>query len=160
MFVGLGFLAGAIGLVGVYSTLGAPDSRLAELVVLGGVVTALAALALITMAAVALVGEGALGLDLGKPIGIFAVVSLSMAGGFAVGALSAGTAGLRSGGRSKSVSLLLLAGGTAVFLPVVGEVLRRGFGIESGIPPWVFLPALVLLVLVSLTIGFALRSQA
>ncbi len=160
VLVGLGFLAGAIGLFGLYPTLGAQDSRLAALGVLGGGVAAVAALGLITLAAVALVGEVGLGMDLGKPIGIFAVASLSMAGGYGVGGLSAGTAGLRSGRVSRSVSALLLAGGAVVLVPVVGEVLRRGFGIETGLPSWVFIPALGLLMVVSVAIGFGLRSQA
>jgi hypothetical protein len=160
VLVGLGFLAGAIGLFGLYPALSDRNSRLAALGVLGGGVAAVAALGLITMAVVALVGEGGLGLDLGKPMGVFAVVGLAMVGGFGVGGVSAGTAGLRSGGVSRSVSGLLLAGGAVVLLPVVAEGLRRGFGIETGLPSWVFLPALVLLVLVSLATGWALWSQA
>lgn len=157
--VGLGVLAVAVGLFGLYPTLSSQESRLASLGVLGGVVAGVAALGLIVMAGMALIGQGALGMDLGKPIGIFAVVTLSMAGGFALGTISSGTAGLRSGALSRSTSLLLLVGGASLLVPIVGEVLRRGMGVETGIPSWIFLPVLGLLILASLVIGYLLRSE-
>lgn len=159
VLVGLGFSVAAIGLFGLYPDLSAEGSLLPALGVLGGVVTAGAALGLLAMAGIALVGEGALGLDFGKPVGVFSVVGLSMTGGYATGSLSIGTAGLRSETVARSTSLLLLAGGAALLLPVVGEVLRRGFGIQTGLPSWLFLPVLVLLVLDSLAIGSTLQAD-
>lgn len=160
VLVGLGFLALAGGISGLYPTPSSRHSRLATLGVLGSFVAGVAALGVIGMAVTALIGEGVLGMDLGKPVGIFGVVALAMVGGIALGELSAGTAGFRSEAISRTTSLLLLVGGGVLTVPVVAEVLRWGFGIETGIPQWIFLPALALIILDSLALGQTVRSEA
>lgn len=160
VLVGVGVLAVAVAVSGLYPILNVQDSWLATLGLLGGVVAGIAAVGIIAMAGIALIGEGVLGMDLGKPVGIFSVVTLSMAGGTAFGMLSTGTVGLRSAAISRTPSLLLLVGGASLIVPVLGEVLRRGFGIETGLPPWLFIPALGLITLDSLAIGHTLRPDA
>lgn len=156
--VGLAVMAVAVGLLGLYPRVTVETPRLAMLGVLSAVVAGVAALGLLAMGVIALVGEGALGMDLGKPVGIFVAVTLSMAGGFSLGFLSIGAAGRRSDAIPRTSSRLLLLGGALLLVPILGELLRRGFGVEAGIPPWIFLPVLGLVTLNTLVIGYSLRT--
>lgn len=160
VLVGVAVIAAVAGLIGLYPTVSERAPRLATVGVLGGTVAGAAALGLIAMGGIALVGEGALGMDLGKPIGVFVVVTLSMAGGFSLGFLSLGTAGWRTDDLPRPASQLLLAGGAVLLVPITGEILRRGVGIESGIPPWILLPALGTVALDTLALGYYLRRRS
>lgn len=160
VLVGVAVIAVAVGLFGLYPTISERAPHLATVGVLSATVAGTAALGLIAMGGIALVGEGALGMDLGKPIGVFAVVTLSTAGGFSLGFLSFGTAGWRTDVLPGPTSQLLLLGGTVLLVPIVGETLRRGFGIETGIPPWIFLPALGLVTFDTMALGYYLRRRS
>lgn len=159
VLVGLGVVAVAAGLFGLYPRTQDHTPRVATVGVLSGVIAGAAALGLIAMGGFALIGEGAFGMDLGKPMGVFMVVTLSMAGGFSLGFLSFGIAGWRTEAISRTTSELLLLGGAVLLVPVASEILRRGIGIEIGIPPWIFLPVLGLVILDTLVIGYVLRTE-
>jgi hypothetical protein len=160
VLVGMAVLAVPTGLFGLYSSVSERAPHLATLGVLSATVAGAAALGLIAMGVAALVGEGTLGMNLGKPVGIFVGVSLIMAGGFSFGFLSLGAAGWRTGDLSRITSYILLIGGVALLIPIIGEVLRRGFGVETGIPSWSFLPALGLIALDTLALGFHLQGSS
>jgi len=158
VLVGLAVLSVAAGLLGLYPRVTDDAPHLAILGFLSAGVAGVAALGLLAMGVLALVGEGAFGMDLGKPVGIFVAVTLSMASGFSLGFLSIGAAGRRSDTISRTSSRLLLLGGALLLVPIAGEVLRRGFGVEVGIPPGVFLPVIGLVTLVALALGYSLRT--
>lgn len=158
--VGFAVVGIAVGLVGLYPAITDRAPRLATVGVLGGVIAGGAALSLIAMGGIALIGEGTFGMELGKPMGIFAAVILSMAGGLALGFFSVGTAGWRTGSLSRVTSQLLLLGGTLLLMPVADAILRRVFAIEIGMPSWFFLPILGLVILVTLATGYSLRTEA
>lgn len=157
---GAAVFAAAAGLFGLYPTVSERAPRLATAGALGAAVAGGAALGLIAMGGIALVGEGAFGMDLGKPVGVFVALALTVAGGFSLGFLSVGTAGLRTGTTTRTTGALLLLGGAVLLVPIVGEVLRRGFGIEAGVPPWIFLPALGAVALDTLALGYWLRTRS
>lgn len=160
VLVGMAVIAVATGLFGLYPSVSERAPHLATVGVVSATVAGAAALGLIAMGGAALVGEGTLGMDLGKPVGIFVVVSLLMAGGFSLGFVSHGAAGRRTGDLSRTSNYLLLFGGAALLVPIIGEVLRRGFGVEIGIPSWIFLPALGLIALDTLALGFHLQGSS
>lgn len=159
-FVGVGVITVATGLFGLYSSVSEWAPRLATVGVLSATVAGAAAVGLIAMGGVALVGGGALGMDLGKPVGVFVALTLSMAGGFSLGFLSFGIAGWQTGVISRTTSSLLLLGAGVLFIPIIGETLGRGFGVETGIPSWIFLPALGLVTLDTLALGYSLRRRS
>lgn len=156
---GLGTVSVAVGLVGLYHTASYRGSTLSKVGVLSAVIAAGAGIALVALAGIAVLGEGVLGMDFGKPVGVFAVVALAVTGGYAVGFLSFGAAGVRSNARSMQPNRLLLAGGALLLGAVVEEILGRGFGIETGLPAWTFIPVLGLVVLDTLAIGYSLRRE-
>lgn len=159
VLVGLAVLSVAAGLLGLYPRVTDDAPHLAILGMLSAVVAGVAALGLLVMGVIALVGEGAFGVDLGKPVGIFVAVTLAMASGFSVGFLSIGAAGRRSDAISRTSSQLLLLGGALLLVPIAGEFLRRGFGVVVGIPSWVFLPVLGLVTFDALAIGYSFRTE-
>lgn len=153
--VGLGAVAVATGLLGLYPRVGARAPRLAGAGAVCAVVAGVAGVALVSMALVALVAGAALGAPLPKPTGLFAVVALSMAGGFALGFVLFGAASWRTGTPSHTAGRLLVAGGAVLLVPVAGELLRAGTG--AGPPPWILFPALGLVTLDTLAVGYCLR---
>lgn len=159
VLVGMAVVAVAEGLFELYHQTRDHAPRLATVGGLSGVIAGVAAFALIAMGGVAFVGEGWFGMDLGKPIGVFVVVTFSMACGFSLGFLSFGAAGWRTDGISRTTSRLLLLGGMVLLVPIAGELLRGGLGIGSGIPPWILLPVLGLVTLDTLAVGYSLRTE-
>lgn len=160
ILVGAGAVAAAVGLLGLHPRLGAHGSAVSALGVLGAGLAGAAAMGVISLGGLALVGEGAMGMDLGKPMEVFAVVALTMAGGLALGFVSFGVVGVRTESFPGTASRLLLLGGLLLLVPFAGEVLRRGLGIDPGIPGWIFLPVLGVLIVDTLAIGYALRAAS
>lgn len=155
--VGLAVLAVSVGLVGVaYRVRGAaPMSALAGAA--SGVVAGVAALVLLGMGAYAGVAGGLLGLELPTPKAVFMTVSMAMAGGYGSGMLLLGTALVRTEPTSRYTGSLLVLGGSGLLVAVVADLLRRGVGL--GTPDWLFLPALALVTLVTVTVGFTLDDR-
>lgn len=158
VIAGSAVVAVAAGLFGLYPRTTSHAPRLGRIGIVSGVIAVIAALILIAMGGIALLGAGMTGISLGKPMSLFVVVTLMLAVGFSGGFLSFGTVGLWDEGISRRVSRLLLFGGSVLLVPVAGGILRRGFGIQPGIPGWTFLPAIGLVTLSTLAIGYSLRS--
>lgn len=154
--VGFGALAVATGLLGLYPGSDDPVPGLSVVGAFSSAVAGVAAAGLVAMGALALAG-GATGLELGKPMGVFAGVALSMGAGLALGLFSLGVARYCTDGAAGSTAALLIAGGVALSVPVVGELLR--FGVGVGTPPWLLFPVLVAVALDALAVGYLLRRE-
>lgn len=155
VLMGLAIGAVSVGLLGLYPRV----SARAPGVALGGVVAAtvagVAALGVIALVGVALVGEVVLGTSVPEPMGVFAVLGLSMAGGFSLGLLLFGIASWRSERPSRAVGGLLFGGGTVLLVPVVVELVGPAYGIET--PAWLLFAVIGVVALDSLAIGYSLR---
>lgn len=155
--VGLAVLAVAAALVGLAHRVrvAAPKSALAGAAC--GVVAGVAAFGLLGMGGYVGVAGGLLGLELPTPKAVFTAVSITMAAGYGFGMLLLGTALVRTEPASRYPGSLLILGGSGMLIAVVAELLRRGVGL--GTPDWLFLPALALVTLVTVTVGFTLDDR-
>lgn len=154
VLVGLAVMAVAAGLLGLYPQV---HNRARWLTLTGAVCAVIAGAAgfsLIVMGSTALLAEGALGVEISNPKGLFKLIAFSMAGGFSLGFLSFGAVSWRANVPSRVVGKLLVVGGAVLFVPVVSEFLRFAFGI--GLPPWVLFPALALISIDTLLVGYSL----
>lgn len=154
VLVGLAVVAVATGLVGVYPRVSGRHPRVAAAGLISAAVAGIAAIGLLGLASLALIGEGAFGFDIGTPMSLFVVIALTMTGGFALGFLSFGLAGLVEDRPSRHVGALLFVGGLLLLVPVVGELLHRGVGI--GPPGWILFPVIGLVALDLLVLGYSL----
>lgn len=155
--VGLAVLSVAIGLVGLYPRIREAEPTLAFGGVVSSVVAAGAAIVMLSMGGYALVAGGILGMELGTPKALFMTVSLLMASGYGLGFVLIGTALSRTNQTAGYTSPLLVIGGLSLLVPVAAELLRRGFGIEA--PKWLFLPAIGVVTITTIAIGYTLRNQ-
>lgn len=153
VLAGIAVLSIAAGLLGLYPESNAAAPRLSSLGAVSATVAGAAALGLIGMA-VAAVGAILHGVDLGKPMGIFAALALSMGGGLSTGMVAFGIALWTANGDLGVIPALLVGTGAALLVPVLGEVLRLGTGIAF--PGLVLFPVLVGMSLVALTAGYEL----
>ncbi len=126
--------------------------------ILCATVAGAAAVGLILLIGAAVTAAVTLGAALPKPMGVFQVLALGMAGGLALGFVLFGIVRMRADGPSDTPGGLLLAGGVVLLLPVLGELLRAGVGI--GPPSWVLFVALGVLALDTLAVGYRLWSAA
>lgn len=156
--VGLAVVAVTVGQVGLYQRVNTRRSKLTAAAVLSAFVAGGGALALITMGGVAYVGIGVLGLELGTPKVLFKAVSFLTGSGYALGFSLFGITGLRTESLSKTTSQLLLFGGVILLIPVVAVFLQAGFGVNT--PGWLFIPALVVVAIDTLAIGYVLRDAS
>jgi hypothetical protein len=128
----------------------------------GGIICATVAMAaavgLLLLVGAAVTVAVALGAALPKPMGVFQVLALGMAGGLALGFVLFGVARLRFESPSDTPGRLLVAGGLVLLLAVLGELLRMAVGI--GPPSWVVFIALGVLALDTLVVGHRLRSAS
>jgi hypothetical protein len=154
VLIGLAVMTVATGLLGLYPQV----HDQARWLTLAGTVCALiagaAGFGLVVMGSTALLAEGALGVELSDPKGLFKLLAFLMASGFSFGFLTFGAVSWRAGVPSRVAGKLLVAGGAVLFVPVVGELLQFGFGI--GPPPWVLFLALALVSLDTLAVGYRL----
>lgn len=153
VLVGLAVMAAAAGLLGLYPRVHDRARWLPFAGPLGALIAGAAGVGLIVMGATAFLAEGALGMELAEPKGPFKLVAFSMASGISLGFLSLGASWLADV-PSRAVGKLLVAGGAVLFVPVVGELLRFSVGI--GPPPWVLFPALALVSIDTLAVGYSL----
>lgn len=158
VLVGLGVMSVVGGLLGLYLVVNEDYPRLATVGVLSTVVAGLAALGLLAMGGFAFVGGAVLGMELGTPMGLFSVVAISMAGGFAVAFLSFGFPVWRTKRPSRAAGLFLLFAGGLLLVTIAGELVRIGFGI--GPPSWLVLLVVGLVSLSTLGVGISLRQGA
>lgn len=157
VLAGLAVVATAVGLLGLYPR---ADGRSPKLAMAGAVSAAVAGTAGSILLALSGLTVTAITLpDFEFSVGMrpFAIIALAMAGGYALGFLSFGTAGRRGDDLSGRTSQLLAGGGALLLVPVVGGLLQLGFGI--GQPPWLLFPILGLVAIDTVAVGVSLRSQ-
>lgn len=154
VLVSLAVLTASVGLLGLYPRVNdrAPRSALAGAG--AATVAGVAALGLLALVGVALVGEVLVGRSVSDPGGAFALLGLSMAGGFALGLLLFGVATRRTGTPSRAVGGLLTAGGAALLVPVVVELLGPALGVST--PPWLLFPVIGGVAVDAALIGYVL----
>lgn len=152
-FAGVAFAA---GLLGLYPTGRDAAPRLSGLGAISAAVAGAAGLGLVAMGTLALTG-GTVGVALGKPMGIFAAVVLSLGLGLALGLVAFGTALWTTEEADTVTSALLVGGGAALLIPVGGELLRIVGGIAT--PGWLLFPALAGLSVLGVTVGYTLRRR-
>lgn len=155
--VGLAVLSVAVGLAGLYPRVREAEPTLAFGGILSSVVAAGAAIVMLSMGGYALVASGALGMELGTPKALFMTVSMLMASGYGLGFVLTGTALHRTNRTAGYTSPLLIIGGLSLLLPVAAELLKRGFGYEA--PEWLFLPAIGLVTITTMAVGYTLSNQ-
>lgn len=156
--VGLAVLAVTVGQVSLYKRVNARESKLPIAAVLSALVAGGGALVLMTMGGVAYVGIGVLGLELGTPKVMFKTVAFLTSSGYALGFTLFGIAGFRTETLSKTTSQLLLVGGVTLLIPIVAVSLRAGLGVNT--PEWLFIPALVVVAIDTLAIGYVLKDSS
>lgn len=155
--VGLAVLSVAVGLSGLYPRVREAEPTLAFGGILSSIVAAGAAIVMLSMGGYALVAGGALGMELGTPKALFMTASLLMASGYGLGFALIGIALYRTKQTAGYTSPMLVIGGLSLLLPVAAELLRRGFGYEA--PQWLFLPAIGVVTITTIAIGYTLRNQ-
>ena len=158
VLVGSSVVAIGVGLLGTFPQVRDQAPWLARIGALCATVAGVAAVGLILLVGTAVTAAVTLGVPLPKPMGVFQVLALAMAGGLALGFVLLGVARVRTGGTSDIPGSLLVTGGVVLLVPVLGELLRMGVGI--GTPPWILFGALGVLALDSLAVGYSLRSAS
>ena len=144
VLVGLGVLAVALGLLGLYSRTKDRSPRLAT----AGVV--LLALSGLTTGAMALSN-----IEFAVSMQPFAAIAITMASGYAIGFPSFGIIGQRSDAPSGRTGPLLTGGGVLMLVPVIGALLQLGLGVD--LPPWLLFPILGLVAIDTVAVGVSLR---
>lgn len=152
VLVGLAVPTASVGLLGLYPRVNdrAPRSALAGAG--AAAVAGVAALGLLALVGAALGSEAAVGRSVSRDA--FALLGLSMAGGFALGFLLFGVATWRTDTPSRTVGGLLTAGGVALLVPVVVELLGPALGVST--PPWLLFPVIGGIAVDSALVGYVL----
>ena len=144
-------VAVALGLLGTYPRAvdGAP--RLARTGALAGVLAGLAALATIGVLVALLGGTVPIGPNLPVLEPAFAALALAMAGGTGIALVAVGIASRRADGALRDAAPLLVLGGGALLVPVLGfgSELAGGVGVPRPVP----LLALAVVALTTLIAG-------
>lgn len=156
--VGLAVVATAVGLLGLYPRGSTRSPGLARLGVLSAIVAGAAGL---TVLGSSVVTAGAVvlpGAEFSVGTRAFAILALTMAGGYALGFLSFGVVDLRSDDPLGRTGQLLAIGGLLLSVPVVGGLAQLGFGVR--LPAWVLFPVLGLVAIDTVAVGIALRSAS
>lgn len=148
--VGLAVMTVAVGLFGLYPKVNNDTPKVALAGVGAATIAGVAALGLIVLIGFKLVD----GFVFADPTRIFALLGLSMAGGFALGLLLFGVAIQQTEAHSRSVGKLLLIGGVALLAPVIIEFIGQIYGVST--PPWVLFPIMVGVALDTVMIGYRL----
>jgi hypothetical protein len=158
VFVGSSVVAIGVGLLGTFPQVRDQAPWLARIGALCATVAGVAAVGLIVLVGTAVTAAVTLGVPLPKPMGVFQILALGMAGGLSLGLLLFGVARVLTGGSSDTPGKLLVAGGVVLLVPVLGELLRMDVGI--GPPPWILFGALGVLALDTLALGYSFRSAS
>jgi hypothetical protein len=149
-------IAAAVGLLGLYPPVTERTPRVALTGGLFAGIAGIAALSLVASIGIVLVAELALRMSLSRPTGVFVVVALVMATGFALGFLLFGVGARRTDTIPRTVSHLLVLGGVSLLAPVLVELLGLVYPVTT--PPWVLFPILGGVALDTLVIGSVLSS--
>lgn len=158
VLVGSSVVAIGVGLLGTVPQVRDQVPWLSRIGALCATVAGVAAVGLILLVGTAVAVALTLGVPLPKPMGVFQILALAMAGGLSLGFGLLGVARVRTSGSSDIPGSLLVTGGVLLLVPVLGELLRMGVGI--GTPPWILFGALGVLALDSLAVGYSLRSTS
>ncbi len=156
--VGLGVLAVAVGLLGLYPRLRADAPRLATAGAACATVGGFAALTLLALVAVAVVAIYGLEMDPPPPMDFFRAVLVVMSGGFASGTVLSGIASERTGVPACAVGRLLAAAGLSVFLP--GTVVVLAAVLDVSTPSWLLFPGIAAAALAVFLAGRRLPADA
>lgn len=156
VLVGLGVLAVALGLLGLYSRTKDRSPRLATAGAVTAVVAGTAGLVLLTLSGLTAGAMVLSSIEFTVGMQSFAAIAITMAGGYALGFLSFGILALRSDAPSDRTGLLLTGGGVLMLVPVIGALLQLGFGVDQ--PPWLLFPVLGLVAIDTVAVGISLRS--
>lgn len=156
--IGLAVVTVSVGLLGLYPQVNDRTPRLALAGAGAATVAGAAALGLIALVGVALGSEIVDGFTVSEPMRVFALLGLSMAGGFSLGLLLFGVATWQTEIPSRTVGILLIAGGVALLAPVVVEFLGLAFGVNT--PLWLLFPVIGGVALDTVVIGYSLRTRA
>lgn len=156
--IALAGLSAGTGLLGLYP---AGRTRTPRLAVVGGVAAAVAAAAGLTVIALSAATASAVVLP-GTAFSVgtraFVPLALAVAGGYALGFLAFGVAGIRSTQLPRRTGGLLAAGGLLLAVPAVGGLAQLAVGVR--LPAWVLLPVLGLVATDTVAVGLGLRSTA
>lgn len=156
VLVGSGVIAIGAGLLGTFPQRRNQAPWLSRMGALCATVAGVGALGLLVLVITGVTAAIVLDAALPKPMGVFQVLALAMAGGLSLGFVLFGLARVRTDSDSDTPGNLLVAGGVVLLVPVLGELLRIGVGI--GTPPWAPFVALGVLALDTLAVGYSLRS--
>lgn len=156
LLAGLAVVTVAVGLLGLYPQVNDRTPRIAFTGALFTGIAGVAGLSLVVSLGIALVAEVGLGMSAPRPIGVFVMVALVMASGFALGFLLFGVGTRRTDTVPRTVSHLLVLGGVLLLAPVLLKI--RGFVSPVTTPPWVLFPILGTVALVTLVVGYVLSS--
>lgn len=157
VLVGVAVVAATLGLLGLYPRINDTAPVLAKTGALFSVIGGTTALAILAGVAIILAAGVVVGPNLQLLKGAFMTLALMMAGGFSLGFSSFGLGSLRTGVLSRTVGRLLVIGGVVLLVPVVGHLLRLGFG--TGLPPWVAFLMLGLGAIITLSVGYRLDNE-
>lgn len=158
VLVGSSVVAIGVGLLGTVPQVRVQAPWLARIGALCATVAGVAAVGLIVLVGTAVTAAITLDAALPKPMGVFQVLALAMAGGLALGFVLLGVARVRTGGFSDIPGSLLVTGGVVLLVPVFGELLRMGVGL--GTRPWVLFVALGVTALNTLAVGYSFRTAS
>lgn len=158
ILVGMSVVAIGVGLLGTVPQVRDQAPWLAWTGALCATVAGVAAVGLVVLVGTAVTAAVTLDMALPKPMGVFQVLALTMAGGLTLGFVLLGAARVRTGGASDTLGSLLVMGGVILLVPVLGELFRMVVGI--GTPPWILFGALVVLALDTLAVGYNFRTAS
>lgn len=156
VLVGLGVVAVALGLLGLYSRTTDRSPRLAAAGAVSAVVVGTAGLVLLVLSGLTAGAMVLSSIEFSVGMQSFAAITITMAGGYALGLLSFGILALRSDSPSGRTGLLLTGGGVLMLAPVIGALLQLGFGVHQ--PPWILFPILGLIAIDTVAFGTSFRS--
>lgn len=158
VLVGSSVVAIGVALLGTVPQVRDQAPWLARIGALSAMVAGVAAVGLIVLVGTAVAAAVTLDASLPKPMGVFQVLALTMTGGLTLGFVLLGVAWVRTGGSSDTPGSLLVAGGIVLLVPVLGELLRMGVGIDT--PPWILFVALGVTALDTLAVGYSFRTAS
>lgn len=154
VLVSMAVVAVSAGLIGLYPRVKNQTPKLALAGAGAAIVAGVVAIGIITLVGAAL-GSQLLGdLTVYKPMRVFTMIGLLMAGGFSVGLFLFGAAIWQADSPSRTVGELLLAGCVALLIPVIIELFGPTFGVNT--PPWVLFPVIIGIAFDTVAIGYHL----
>lgn len=155
VLIALAVVSVSVGLFGLYPQVNDCTPKLALAGIGAATIAGIAALGLLALVGTAIGGDTDLSLAVVDPMRVFVLLGLLMAGGVSLGLLLFGVAIRQIESASRTVGRLLIAGGGALLVPVIGEFFDLMFGVNTS--SWLLFPAIVGLALDTVAVGYSLR---